>query len=150
MKPLHELGAALLVLPQPGAVTDFTLARLLETTSPNVTNAWTHVVPALEKYAKCVGRRSIFGRDKGAMAYHKLEESLSLAVLGLYGDRLLSPGASSEDCLLALVRSLVLFKDAYPNWPKAYSAGYDVFVKGHDNIIHILSSHQRSVEAELF
>jgi hypothetical protein len=122
----------------------------LETTSPNITNAWTHIIPVLEKFAKCVGKRSLFGRDKGVLVYRKLEEKLRLAVLGLYGDGLLSQGAQTEDCLIALVRSLALFKDAYPNWPHAYAAGYDVFVKGRDNIIGVLNNHLRSVEAELF
>jgi len=102
----RDFGDKLLSSPEPGAVTDYERARLLEATTPNISNAWTHLVPALAKYAKSEGRRSLLGRDKGEKAYQKLEEKLHLVVLGLYGDGLLSRGASTEECLLALVSSL--------------------------------------------
>lgn len=140
----------LLALPKPGAVTDYKQARLLEATAPNISNAWTHMVPALAKYAKCEGKRSLLGRDKGEKAYRKLEEKLYLVVLALYGDGLLLQGASTEECLLALLRSLVLFKEVYPNWTDAYSAGYRVFVEGREKINLILAKQQRAVEAKLF
>ncbi len=148
--PFCDFADKLLSLPEPGAVTDYKQARLLEVTTPNISNAWTHVVPALAKYAKCEGKLSLFGRDKGEMAYRELEEKLHLVVLGLYGDGLLSQGASTEECLSALLRSLVLFKEVYPNWTDAYSAGYRVFVEGRENINTILARHQRAVEAKLF
>ena len=130
MTPFRDFADKLLALPEPGAVTDYKQARLLEATTPNISNAWTHVVPALAKYAKCEGKRSLLGRDKGEMAYRELEEKLHIVVLGLYGDGLLSQGASTEECLSALLHSLVLFKVVYPNWTDAYSAGYRVFVEG--------------------
>lgn len=119
-------------------------------TTPNTANAWTHVVPALERYAKSEGKRSFFGRDKGAMAYHKLEKKLHLVVLALYGDGLLSRGASAEDCLLALLSSIVWFKEVYPNWTEAYLAAHKVFVEGKDDMKSILARHQRTVEEQLW
>lgn len=148
--PFHDLGNRLIESPEPRAVTDYKQARILEATMPNITNAWTHVVPALVKYAKCEGKRSLLGRDKGEMAYRELEEKLYLAVLGLYGDRLLLQGASIDECLTALLRSLVSFKEVYPNWTDAYSAAYRVLVAGRENIKPILTRHQRAVEAELY
>lgn len=150
MTPFRDFADKLLALPEPGAVTDYKQARLLEATTPNISNAWTHVVPALAKYAKCEGKRSLLGRDKGEMAYRELEEKLHIVVLGLYGDGLLSQGASTEECLSALLHSLVLFKEVYPNWTDAYSAGYRVFVEGRENINPVLARHQRAVEAQLF
>ena len=150
MLPFRDFADKLLSLPEPGAVTNYKQARLLEATTPNISNAWTHVVPALAKYAKCEGKQSLLGRDKGEMAYQKLKEKLYLVVLGLYGDGLLSQGASTEECLSALLRSLVLFKEVYPNWTDAYSAGYRVFVEERENINLILDRHQRAVEAKLF
>ena len=47
MTLFREFGEKLLASPAPGAVTDYKQARLLEATTPNVFNAWTHVVPAL-------------------------------------------------------------------------------------------------------
>lgn len=146
----RELGDQLLSLPENGAITDYKQAQLLESLSPNVSNAWTHVVPALAKYAKREGERNILGCDEGEMAYRELEGKLHLVVLGLYGDRLLSQGASTKECLLTLLRSLVLFKGIYPNWIDAYSAGYRVFVEGRERIGPILDRHQRTVESELF
>ena len=147
---LHDLGEPLLVLPKPGAVTDYELSQSFELTAPNMLNAWTHVVPALAKYGKSQGKRSFFGRDKGEEAYRELIEKLKLLVLGLYGDGLLSRGASTDECLLALVRSLVTFKIAFPNWSDAYSAGYRVFVERSENMGPVLKQLQQTVEAELF
>ena len=145
-----DFADKLLAPPEPGAVTDYKRARFLETNTPNVSNAWTHVVPALAKYAKFKGKRGLSGRDKGEMAYRELEEKLHLVVLGLYADGLLSQGARTEDCLLATLLSLVAFKEAYPNWGDAYSAGYEVFVEGRDNINIVLARHQQAVEAQLY
>lgn len=146
----HDIGSKLLELPAPGAVTDYARAHLLEATTPNVSNAWTYEVPALSRYAKNEGKRSLFGRDKGKMAFRKLAEDLYLVVLGLYGDKLLTQGASTDECLLALLHSLVSFKEAYPNWTDAYSVAYRLFVKERDIIKIILAKHQRSVEAKLY
>ena len=147
---LRDFAKKLLALPEPGAITDYKQARLLEATTPNVLNAWTHVVPALAKYAKLEGKQSILGRDKGEMAYRELVEMLRLVVLGLYGDGLLLQGAKTDECLFALLRSLVVFKGIFPNWEDAYSAGYKVFVEGRENMNPILEKLQLSVEAELF
>ncbi len=145
-----QFADRLLTLPEPGAVTDYKSARVMETANPNISNAWTHVVPTLAKYAKCEVKRSLFGRDKGEMTFRELEEKLHLVVLGLYGDRLLSKGASTEECLLALLHSLVLFKEVYPNWTDAYSAAYRVFVERRESITPILAKHQQAVETKLF
>jgi hypothetical protein len=150
MTPSCDFADKLLESPKPGAVTDYIQARRMEATAPNISNAWTHVVPALAEYAKCKGKLGLLGRDKGEMAYRELEEKLYLVVLALYGDGLLSQGVSTEDCLSAFLRSLVLFKEVYPNWTDAYSAGYSVFVEGRENINPILTRHQRAVETKLF
>ncbi|MCE9552030.1 MAG: tetratricopeptide repeat protein [Planctomycetes bacterium] len=152
VESLSSLGKRLIASSGYGAVTDYNKAQLLHATTPNVSNAWTHVVPVLAKYANSEGKRSLFGRDKGEIAYRDLEEKLRLVVLGLYGDRLVSRGASTDECLLAVLRSLVSFKEVYPNWEDAYSAGYRVFLEGGGKmkIRPILARHQRAVEAELF
>ncbi len=147
---LYDLGEALLAPPYPGAVTDYEQLRVFELTVPNVMRSWSHVIRALVKYAKGQGKRSFLGRDKGEKAYRELIDKLKLIVLGLYADRLLSRSASTEECLLALVGSLVTFKRVFPNWPDAYSAGYSVFVEQNENMRPILEELQRSVEAELF
>ena len=147
---IRDVGDKLLSMPEPGAVTNYDLAQCMETVTPNVSNAWTHVVPALAKYAKLEGKRSFLGRDKGETAYQELEEKLHFVILGLYGDELLFQGASIDECLLTLIRSLVLFKEAYPNWEDAYFAGYRVFVEGKEKISPILYRHQLAAEAELF
>ncbi len=102
MTSLHNLGQRLLAAPELGAVTDYGAARMLEVAAPNTLNAWTHVVPALAKYAKREGRHSLLGRDKGEEAYLQLIEKLRLVVLGLYGDGLVARGADTDECLSAL------------------------------------------------
>lgn len=142
-------GEELLASPTPGAVTDYEQESLLNATTPNILNAWTHVIPVLAKFAKHEGKRSLWGRDKGEIAYNELVEKLRLVVLGLYGDGLLSQGGSAEECLLELLNSLVDFKRVYPNWDDAYSAGYKVFIEQRDSLYPMLKKHQESVEAEL-
>jgi hypothetical protein len=146
---LQELGSRLLTEPEAGAVTDYAAARRLEISAPNTSNAWTHVTPALAKYAKRVGKRSLFGNDKEEKAYRTLVEKLRLVVLGLYGDELLSPGSEAEECLMTLLGSLVTFKAIYPNWTDAYSAAYRVFVERSEDILPILEKLQLSVEMQL-
>lgn len=146
----RDLGNELQLPPEPGAVTDSNLVRLLESTTPNIANAWTHVVPALTKITRCEGKRSLFGGDKGEAAYRALKDKLYLVVLGLYGDGRLAQGASVEDCLSAIIESLVSFKRAYPNWMDAYSVGYKVFVEGREGIKPTLANHQQKVETKLF
>jgi len=143
---IQQLGEALLASPRPGAVTDRRLVAIMERKTPNVLNAWTHVVPAMAKFAKAAGERSLFERDKGADAYDEFLKKLSLVVVGLYADGVISPGSASEDCLYELVSSLAAFKEAHPNWQDAYSIGYKQFVEGYDASLGLVASLQRSVE----
>jgi len=147
--PLNELGQMLLAPSQAGIVTDYEGARRLEAVAPNSYNAWTHVTPALARYAKQEGKRSFLGRDKGEKAYQDLTAKLRLVVLGLYADGLLSPGATPNSCLVATLQSLVDFKDVFPNWGDAYSAAYKTFVVRSDEMLPILRSLQKSVEQQL-
>jgi hypothetical protein len=79
-----------------------------------------------------------------------LEEKLHLVVVGLYADDVISHGASTEDCLIAVLRSLVSFKDVYPNWDDAYSVAHSVLVDGRNRIWNCLAAHQRVVEADMW
>lgn len=146
---LQELGTKLLTEPEAGVVTDYEKARRLEMSAPNTSNAWTYLTPALAKYAKREGKYSFVGNDKGEKAYRTLVEKLRLVVLGLYVDELLSPGSEADECLMALLCSLVAFKEAYPNWMDAYSAAYKVFVERNDDILSVLEKFQHSVEMQL-
>jgi hypothetical protein len=71
-------GDELLASPTLGAVTDYEQESLLNATTPNILNAWTHVIPVLAKYAKHEGKRSLWGRDKGEIAYNMLVDKLRL------------------------------------------------------------------------
>jgi len=146
---LNKYGKKLIALPEPGIITNYDLVKLLKETLPNTSGAWSHVVPALVKYSKHKGKRSLFGRDKGKKAYRILNEKLYLVVLGLYADGVLSPGGSVEDCLIALLRSLVCFKEAFPNWTDAYSIAYQLFVEEKEKAKQILLIHQYAVEKKI-
>lgn len=45
-------------------------------------------------------------------------------MLGLYGDGVLTVGDDEATCLIEIAKSLVLFKNVFPNWPMAYLAGH--------------------------
>jgi hypothetical protein len=47
MTPFCDFAGKLLGSPELGALTDYKQAQLMESTTPNISNAWSHVVPAL-------------------------------------------------------------------------------------------------------
>ena len=143
---LREIGEFLIELPPAGTVTDARLAAQFELTSPNVHNALTYLVPALDDAAKMAGKKSFFGGDKGAKAYDDYRRKLRLIFLGLYADGHVQKGSSAEECLYQLVLSLSMFKAAYPNWPDAYSLAFKEFFVNRDTALILAAMHQSTVE----
>jgi hypothetical protein len=94
----------------------------------NAYNAWTWTVPSMEKFAKVEGKKNLFGTEKTPKAHREFLKRLRVVVLGLYADGQLGDDSSFEDCLQAIVKSLVAFKEAHPNWPRAYVVGYRTFI----------------------
>jgi len=142
-----EFVKKLLTLSAPGSISDYKKARLLKTNTPTLFNAWTHVVPALSKYAIF---EEIFESNTVDIVYMWLKRKLYLVILGLYTDGIILKGTSTDECLLALIRSLISFKEAYPNWNSAYTTAYRIFIDRREDIEHTISRYQQKVERMLY
>ena len=113
-------------------VTDYARARLLQVTQPNTTAALTWLVPAMEKVARNWGKRSLFGRDKGAEAARKYEEALIKTLYAMTADGLVHRSDEPETFRTCLIQAMRQFAFAYPNWQDAYTFFETIFVEEAD------------------
>ena len=144
-----DLGRALKTPPKPGSTTDYERARLLQMAAPNTMNAWTHVIPLFAKLRRTLGKKTLFGRDKAVKPLKDVAKGLRLVVLGLYADGMLDRGESEDACLLEVTKSLLSFKEVYPNWTDAYLSAADMLVDRRETVLLLIRAHQESVEIEL-
>ena len=92
----------------------------LQRETPHTFNALTKLVLAMAGVTENAGKRSLFGRDKGAEAYSKFLQALKLTLHSMVLDgvaRESTPASEVADLLLA---KLDMFAKAFPNWPDAY------------------------------
>lgn len=115
-------------------MTDKLQESILIATYGSVTKELTDLVMAAEAAYNNLGKKSIFGKDKGAAS----DEQLSKAVLRTVS-RLTNIGLITSNDLLPQIAALRVAigqtQAAYPNWPKAYKhleAWLDDFVKPVD------------------
>jgi hypothetical protein len=145
---LEHAAADLLEPSRAGLATDWEACNDMELLHPNTLRAWSHAVPALEKFAKNFGRRGFFGQDKGEKAFNLVMEKMLLVVAALYADGLLAAGDPPEKCQWRTVATLAMFKDVFPNWQVAYGAGHRLFVVEGEHLRPILQGIQQSVEED--
>lgn len=78
------------------------------------------LVPAMADVSNDAGKKTWFGKDKGAIAYAKFLQSLRQTIIGLLLDGQVRESSSDEDVVAALETVLNKFSMAYPNWTEAY------------------------------
>ncbi|OEC43147.1 hypothetical protein A7D27_10025 [Pseudomonas sp. 1D4] len=97
----------------------------LKLQTPNTYKALTYLVPALADTTSSLGKKSLFGRDKGAAAFEKMLDTLQRTISAMYIDGLISRASTPPNTLDTLLKFLSLFSEAHPNWQDAYSfAGF--------------------------
>lgn len=97
----------------------------LKLQTPNTYKALTYLVPALADTTNSLGKKSLFGRDKGAAAFEKMLDTLQRTISAMYIDGLISRASTPANTLDTLLKFLSLFSEAHPNWQDAYSfAGF--------------------------
>lgn len=92
----------------------------LDRFSPYSHQALQNFVMAMTDVVKNTGKKSLFGRDKGADAYEKFILSLLRVVKGMGADGQIQESSTPDEILEKLVILMGLFRDGYPNWPEAY------------------------------
>lgn len=78
------------------------------------------LVMAMADFEKNIGKRSLFGRDKGAIAYEQFLNSLRQTVTCMTLDCKIRESSSVTEVVAALEELLTKFSMAYPNWEDAY------------------------------
>lgn len=100
----------------------------------NATKELTDLVMAAEKAYNSLGKRSIFGKDKGAEADEQLGKAI-LRVVSRLTDLGLIASSDLNTQVAAIRDAIRQTQAAYPNWPKAYKhldTWLDDFVKPVD------------------
>ena len=115
-------------------MTDKLQESILIATYGSATKELTDLVMAAEAAYNSYGKRSIFGKDKGAETEEKLSKALLRAVSRLTDIGVITSNDLSAQvaCLRDAIRQT---QAAYPNWPKAYrhlETWLDEFVKPVD------------------
>jgi hypothetical protein len=77
-------------------------------------------VMAMADVSNDIGKKTWFGKDKGAIAYQKFLSSLKQTIIGLTLDGKIRESASADEVVSALEEVLSKFALAFPNWPEAY------------------------------
>lgn len=75
-----------------------------------------------------IGKKTFFGGDKLAAAVRKFRVTFRECLFAMARERVLSRDNTTAEILDIFVGELVKFKEAYPNWPDAYSFAYEYFV----------------------
>lgn len=112
----------------------------LKLQTPNTYNALTHLVPALADTTKTLGKKSIFGRDKGAAAFEKMLGTLQMTIAALQLDGVITHTTPSPNVLDAILRFLRLFSEAHPNWQDAYSFAGFFFQEERDSALSTIDN----------
>ena len=88
---------------------------------PHLFAALQKLVMAMEDTAKNVGKKTLFGKDKGAESYMKFVACLRQTVAACILDRQATESDSNAHIIGVITMVLEKFAMAYPNWPVAYS-----------------------------
>lgn len=88
---------------------------------------------AAEKAFDDYGKKSLFGKDKGKAAEEKFTMALVQAILALERVGKIRDSKSAEESFTALQNAMILIKDAYPNWPRAYKYWDNFYADTYNN-----------------
>lgn len=93
----------------------------LDHVAPKSHPALQNFVAAMTDVVKNTGKKSIFGKDKGAAAYEAFLRSLLQVIRAMLLDGQIKKNSSSEESLQRLITLMEIFQGGYPNWPEAYT-----------------------------
>jgi hypothetical protein len=103
------------------STTNYSFVKTFENLYPHTNGPFQKLVMSAESVAKNMGKSSIFGKDKGAVAMDKFIEVLFEVRNGLVMDGHLDPNDKNiPEIMNAVMVAKSLFSSAYPNWQIAY------------------------------
>lgn len=88
--------------------------------TPHTFNALQHLVMSMADVMKNKDKKTLFGRDKGAMSYSKFLKALRVTVHSMVLDGVIRESTGTDQVAKELEDKLEKFAMAYPNWPDAY------------------------------
>lgn len=100
----------------------------LQLRTPHTHRAMTDLVLAFEYAAKNMGKHTWYGANKSPKAYRKLGAGMRDTVIAMLADSLISFDTPTDAVFEKLESVLNQFKQAYPNWPLAYSYAFRFFL----------------------
>jgi len=122
------------------------MARAFHSRAPNTFKAFQHLQMAFDDGAKHIGRgnKTLFGRDKGRVAFEKIRTNLGRSIIALRADGLLVPRATTAQVREVLRTELQAFCQMTPAWDRA-STFIALFFDGEDSPIDEMLDHQLAI-----
>ena len=120
--------------------TDWGSAEMLEHRIPHTFNSLQKLVMSMVKYQKVRGKKTLFGKDKGRIAWEQLEKELRSTLASMYLDGIIRRSASPDVIREALKDSIESFAECFPNWQDAYAFAYVFLVLEKDNANDVLKA----------
>ena len=114
------------------ATTDHQKERWLVDQAPHTANALTKLIMAMASVQKNLGKKTIFGHDKGLSSYQKFEQKFRDLLSCMILDGLISMTTESDECLAKVVSLIGFATEVWPNWPDAYAFANEFFVENSD------------------
>lgn len=100
------------------------LASQLQAEIPHTYTAMEHLIMAMADAHNSIGKKTLFGNDKGLKNYIKFEEKLKNALIAMTLDGLLSRSDSADEFLEKLLNIINVWQQIFPNWPDAEAYAY--------------------------
>jgi hypothetical protein len=94
---------------------------------PHTFNAMQFLVMAMANIQKARGKRTLFGRDRGLVAYEKFDEKLRKTLLAMVMDGLVERNSQPAYCRTQLLGVLGLFAMIFKPWQDAYAFAHEYF-----------------------
>jgi hypothetical protein len=110
------------------ATTDWNRVFDLQDSAPHTFNALQHLVMAMAGVVKYRGKKSLFGKDKGLIAYKEFEQKLRDLMLAMVLDGFIERNAQPPVVRQVICNAIGHFAEAFPNWQDAYSFADEYFI----------------------
>jgi hypothetical protein len=74
------------------------------------------------------GKKTLFGRDKGLVAYKKFEDKFKDTLLAMVLDGVIERNATPAQARARLIEAIDVFAVTFPNWKDAYAFANEFLV----------------------
>lgn len=96
-------------------------------TMPTAFAKLTKLIMAMTRVKQDSGKKTLFGKDKGAKAFSKFLAILKETLEAMLVDGLIKKSDSNEEVIIILEAKLELFSTKYPDWADGYAFAANFF-----------------------